>query len=1229
MRQESASKGGKRPVRIGKYEVIAHIATGGMGAVYKAIDTDLQRPVALKILSAEMAARPNMVERFKREGISAARLRHENIVAIHECGEWGGTLFLALEFVDGNDLHDYIARRGRLEVEEARQILTQAAAALDHAHRNNIVHRDIKPSNFLITKGEDGRLLVKLTDLGLARQVNDDEFRVTKADSTIGTVDYMSPEQAQDSGSADIRSDIYSLGCTFYHMLSGKCPFPTGTLVERVLKHREAEPPDIRTLNPAVPAPVVEILGKMLAKRPEDRFQTPLELLQALEKDHPPISLTKTHQSVPSGTQVSSPEAQQVSPTDEYTRRAQTAESPRSSLSPGPRVVRVKKSSRERSAARTKQKRTAKRLPAWWPWAVGCAGVCTTILIAWLLRGGTDPQRSDDSQADVPLPMSVAKDNRQHDDKESRLKGKPAVVRMGPEEPILPRLFEPAQPLEMVALRREFLGPFQVVPTPPGNATLARVRRLPGPGEYQSVADALAKTAGPLVVEIHDQGPIFEPSLPEASERSLWVRAGPSYRPLWAWDASAGKAQASFLALSGGGLTLEGIDVVAKGPAGHDDDPKSLFTIRGGRFYAANCTFTVAGKHPRGVALVKLERLAPGPDSDQSVATRVHLKCCDIRGSELTILEARATSLDALIEGSLLIGGDRPMVQIAGNEETEVTLRLVRSTLVSARGCVHWQHVAGEPISPRIKVLAWDTLIARASGGSDQGDMLAIDDGDLVHVTWRPMNCVYAGWKRLLSSMDKRVATGSLDTWRALWSIREGDYELADAWPSRLLAEPETLAAREFSPYDTPALFAATGGPGPLGCELGRLPAEPSLGLRRTFDRYPMPVMPLPESDGMPVIPASGTGLYEGERLDLTNIDLGKHLQARLRATKPGPRIVLHLTGSGKHYTSPLAVKGVASLVLCFEPAAGQDEPLTLLANPQAVEENRALIAVEDGNLELLKARFVLENKQTGAAPAHLIRVRGGDLVLVESYLQGPLDKAPEEYQGLIQLEGAANGTDSLPGVLIKDSVLLSARNILDLRGGARVRVRNCAAMALEDGLVFTPAPLAGPNVFVQLENNTLAIGKALLAANGSDGDVRGGVVVQAQHNYILDPFLDSQRAGRPVPAQLVRLATSGLAHGILHWQGRENAFDSSRLNYFGSDEKEAGKRSFKDWQRIWGSPGEQDATFLDPVKYSKPFTVDPPSWQHLSLPPRVRAASGTPPFGADLVRLGIMKRKG
>src|SRR5262249_36278209 len=154
----------------------------------------------------------------------------------------------------------------------SRQILIQATRALAHAHEQGIIHRDIKPSNLMITQKE-GRLLVKLTDLGLAREANDEEFRITRDGSTVGTIDYMPPEQARDSASADIRSDIYSLGCTFFHMLAGNCPFPQGSLTERIYKHIEAEVPDIRGINPEVPPGLAAVLKRMLEKKPEQRYQ--------------------------------------------------------------------------------------------------------------------------------------------------------------------------------------------------------------------------------------------------------------------------------------------------------------------------------------------------------------------------------------------------------------------------------------------------------------------------------------------------------------------------------------------------------------------------------------------------------------------------------------------------------------------------------------------------------------------------------------------------------------------------------------------------------------------------------------------------------------------------------------------------------------------------------------------------------------------------------------------
>jgi hypothetical protein len=277
----SEQDGAGRYPCLGKYRVLNHIATGGMGTVYRALDPETGRVVALKLLPADRAANPRALERFRREARAAARLRHDNIVAVHELGETNGTLFLAMEFVDGVDLHEHVSRSGPLHPDEAVVLLAQMAWALDHLHRQGLVHRDVKPANFLVTY-PDGRPLVKLTDLGLAREEGGTEFRLTRDGHTVGTIDYMAPEQACDSAAADIRSDLYALGCTLFHMLTGEPPFADGSLPERLYKHAEAPPPDVRRFNPAVPAWLAAVLERLLAKRPEDRYQTPAALLADL-----------------------------------------------------------------------------------------------------------------------------------------------------------------------------------------------------------------------------------------------------------------------------------------------------------------------------------------------------------------------------------------------------------------------------------------------------------------------------------------------------------------------------------------------------------------------------------------------------------------------------------------------------------------------------------------------------------------------------------------------------------------------------------------------------------------------------------------------------------------------------------------------------------------------------------------------------------------------------------
>jgi hypothetical protein len=266
--------------QLGRYEVVAHLATGGMGEVYRACDVDLGRQVALKVLRARLADSPAAVERFRREARAAARLAHKNIVTLHDWGMDNGIYFLALEFVEGSDLYSHINGRGRLAPLEAWNITRQAVRALDHAFGQGITHRDIKPANILLTRS-GRKLRVKLTDFGLALR-DDEDFRVTRDGSTVGTIDYLAPEQARDSSSADVRSDIYSLGCTLYHMLAGHPPFPEGGVGERVYRHQQVEPPDVRQFNGDVPSGLWEVLRRMLAKRPDDRFQTPADLYDAL-----------------------------------------------------------------------------------------------------------------------------------------------------------------------------------------------------------------------------------------------------------------------------------------------------------------------------------------------------------------------------------------------------------------------------------------------------------------------------------------------------------------------------------------------------------------------------------------------------------------------------------------------------------------------------------------------------------------------------------------------------------------------------------------------------------------------------------------------------------------------------------------------------------------------------------------------------------------------------------
>jgi WD40 repeat protein/serine/threonine protein kinase len=280
-------------IRRSSYRVRALLGRGGMGAVYKAEHKMMERCVALKTIGRDLDARPELVERFRREVKAAARLSHPNIVAAYDAEQAGRTHFLVMEYFEGIDLARLVAQRGKLPIEEACEYVCQATLGLQHAHEKGMIHRDIKPHNLMVTPAGQ----VKILDFGLAlfaREADGQSGALTALGAVMGTADYMAPEQASDSHHADIRADIYSLGCTLYHLLAGSVPFPNGTFLDKVVRHATQKPTPISQLRPELPSGLVRVVERMMAKLPEQRYQTPAEVAQALApftKGHTPTSV--------------------------------------------------------------------------------------------------------------------------------------------------------------------------------------------------------------------------------------------------------------------------------------------------------------------------------------------------------------------------------------------------------------------------------------------------------------------------------------------------------------------------------------------------------------------------------------------------------------------------------------------------------------------------------------------------------------------------------------------------------------------------------------------------------------------------------------------------------------------------------------------------------------------------------------------------------------------------
>jgi serine/threonine protein kinase len=264
-------------VLLDRYEVGRVLGAGGMAEVFEGRDRLLARRVAIKVLQAQFARDPSFLIRFKREAQAAASLSHPNIVAVYDTGSEDGTHFIVMEYVDGRTLKEVIRAEGRLYPERAAEICQDVCSGLVAAHARGLIHRDIKPGNVMLTP--DGK--VKVMDFGIARATTSET--ITQTAAVIGTAQYISPEQAQGQ-TVDYRSDLYSLGCCLYEMLTGTVPFTGATPVAIAYRHVREDPTPPRQLNPDIPAPLEAICLKAMAKLPDNRYQTAAEFQDDLER---------------------------------------------------------------------------------------------------------------------------------------------------------------------------------------------------------------------------------------------------------------------------------------------------------------------------------------------------------------------------------------------------------------------------------------------------------------------------------------------------------------------------------------------------------------------------------------------------------------------------------------------------------------------------------------------------------------------------------------------------------------------------------------------------------------------------------------------------------------------------------------------------------------------------------------------------------------------------------
>ena len=1175
------------PKRLGKYVLEKRLGTGGMGTVFLAVDSDLHRTVALKLLPKDRAANPTLVKRFKSEGQAAARLEHDNIVKVFEAGQIQGQLYLALEYVDGIDVLELTRKRDVLPVRRSIEIVRQVAAALQHAAEKKMVHRDIKPSNILIRK--DG--VVKLADMGLARVIDDTtDTNITRDGMTVGTVDYMSPEQARDSKSADIRSDLYSLGCSWYHMLTGQPPFPDGSVTSKLQAHATSPPPDPRHVNDRVPEAIVAVIQRLMAKRPIDRYQTPEELIADLSQSHLGrtgvqsdllAGLADAHTEESASESTTGEEGAPTSPEKKRVRKRGPGEKStgeeKSARRSAPRTARRKKreqSSREvegegglppRSANPEALGGSQRKLdPELIKFAFfGVLGLAFIGIVGWAVSrlsifddGGLGPGGNPFASRDLELGEEPPAATHQ------------TVTPAAPPEDTSPAQADPVPTTEVREFDRSdpFPGTERAhfddsIDDVPQWVYEARSQPLRGLStfnvnsgsvsreEFARVVAALPQSGG--IIEFVGRGP-FPIDETEISGRSRVVFRG------------AGGSQPVLLLrspmrLKGGQFEFRGVHVVA--PGRDVAGSSGLIQVESGTLLLRDSSITVTDPLPEAVAAVEI--------SGGTAAGRCVLEHTIIRGNNLTAVATSGPNVEVVIGNCLLAGGDAALVSVAdpstkeetsGESEPVAGFDILASALVTRNSGFVFSQSPGRAV-PGVRLRTGDVLFVAA--GDTPAPWMRLNlwpevaRGDTKNARAKGLDFSrretrWIGWNelvRMAPPTGNEILVSDESEWVQFWRRPIDSRTLLSSPAVNLPADESRLNPAEVeSAVET--VFTAAGESSGLPIAVDSLPRVPESVIER-----------IRVVSGRPRLPAEFAAGSTTNRVEF-DLDKGRTLNDFLNSDACPDRSHVVLFGSGRKVIEAVRLEN-KTLRLEF---LAREKPLFI--EPIAAtagERPEALFDVEGGRIDLVGARIRIPASATRKYPLRILRVSGGDFTLQNCQLEGQLrDGATDDP--LIEWNRSTGAESSSRGrALIKNSFLVGRRAVLAAdAGGCLLEVRNCILLSQFDGLSLSGSEGTDEG-HVVLTDCTVSVGRSAVVLEAPSNGAQITVLVD---HTVFGPAVEPVDEG-PI---VVTLPASESGAGSLSWWENRNAFSSQFETFRSLSEETPEPQDFQeDWQRAWG----------------------------------------------------------